>query len=71
MRKANDFEMMDQITIYYHAPTAFENAVKMHADYIMSETLATELVALVNNEAHLESHQLNGHEVGVFVQRNA
>lgn len=70
MRKANDFEMMDQITIYYHAPLVFENAVKVHADYIMSETLATQLVALDVNETRLEMHQLNGHEVGVFVEKN-
>lgn len=68
MRKANDYEMMDQITIYYNAPTAFADAVEKHAEYIMSETLATAIVA--DTEKPYEIHQLNGHEVGVFVEKN-
>jgi isoleucyl-tRNA synthetase len=67
MRKANDYEMMDNIKIYYKAPEAFEQAVKTHAEYIMSETLAIEL--LNEGDVPYEVHMLNGHEVGVYLEK--
>ena len=68
MRKTNDYEMMDQITIYYKAPEAFDKAVKCHEDYIMSETLATAMID--SDDKPYEYHQLNGHEVGVYLEKN-
>ena len=67
LRKSNDFEMMDQITIYYKAPEVFESAIEEYADYVKSETLATEL--LPNSEQPYEWHQLNGHEVGLYITK--
>lgn len=67
MRKANDYEMMDQIKIYYQAPEVFANAVEKHADYIMSETLGVELNA--SDEKAFETYTLNGHEVGLHLER--
>jgi len=68
MRKSNDYEMMDHITIYYSAPETFAQAVRLHSEYIKSETLATELITDV--EKPFEMHQLNGHEVGVYLEKN-
>ncbi len=68
MRKANDYEMMDQITIYYSAPDAFDQAVKIHSDYIMSETLATAIVSV--SDKPFEMNQCNGHEVGIYLEKN-
>ncbi len=67
MRKSNDYEMMDQITVFYQAPDVFKNAVLKHSEYIMSETLAVELVEGLDKP--YEVHQLNGHEVGVYLEK--
>ncbi len=67
MRKSNDFEMMDQIKIYYKAPEVFKDAVVKHADYIMSETLGVELNDAESKE--YETHNLNGHDVMIYLER--
>ena len=43
LRKSNDFEMMDNIKIYYQTDDEFEAGVQAFADYIKKETLALEL----------------------------
>jgi isoleucyl-tRNA synthetase len=67
MRKSNDFEMMDQIKIFYKAPEVFKAAVVKHADYIMSETLGVELSDAESKE--YETHSLNGHDVMLYLER--
>lgn len=67
MRKANDYEMMDQIKIYYKAPEAFAKAIEKHSDYVMSETLGVELIS--TGEKPFETYTLNGHEVGLYLER--
>ena len=47
MRKANDYEMMDHIRIFYTATETLTKAIKNHAEFIKSETLADELVCEV------------------------
>lgn len=44
MRKDSSFEVMDKITIYITGNALLENVVKQYKDYIMSETLAVEIV---------------------------
>jgi isoleucyl-tRNA synthetase len=44
MRKDSSFEVMDKITIYMTGNALLENVVKQYKDYIMSETLAVEIV---------------------------
>jgi len=68
MRKSNDYDMMDHIHIYYKAPEVFENAVNLHAAYIMSETLATSLHT--SDDKLFDVQQLNGHEVGLFLEKH-
>jgi isoleucyl-tRNA synthetase len=66
MRKQRDFEMMDQIKIFYNADEEVEAALTEHKDYIMNETLAVELKAI---ESELVEYDLNGHKTGIDVQR--
>lgn len=66
MRKQRDFEMMDQIKIYYNADEEVEAALTEHKDYIMKETLAVELKSI---ESELVEYDLNGHKTGIDVQR--
>jgi isoleucyl-tRNA synthetase len=44
MRKDSSFEVMDKITIYLTGNSLLEEVVKQYKDYIMSETLAVEIV---------------------------
>lgn len=67
MRKSNDFEMMDNIKIYYRCDDEFEAGISSHKDYIMSETLGVEIVK--DADKAYESHNLNGHDVDLFVER--
>ena len=68
MRKSNDYEMMDQIQVYYQAPEAFKMAIEKHSEYIKSETLAVSVTEGLDKA--YEVHQLNGHEVGVYLEKN-
>lgn len=66
MRKQRDFEMMDQIKIFYNADDDVKAAISEHRDYIMSETLAVEMKAI---ESELVEYDLNGHKTGIDVER--
>lgn len=66
MRKQRDFEMMDQIKIFYHADEEVGAAALEHKDYIMKETLAVELKQV---SSELVEYDLNGHKTGIDVER--
>jgi len=66
MRKQRDFEMMDQIKIFFNADDEVKAAVEEHKDYIMKETLAVEMIAVASE---LAEYDLNGHKTGIDVER--
>lgn len=66
LRKANDFDVIDRINIYYNGDSEFEKAIKMFEDYIKIETLA---IDIIKREGLKESYDLNGHEVLLNVER--
>ena len=67
IRKAQDLDMMDNIDIFIDCDQEIINAVNIHKDYIMTETLALS----INNEAGLEdTYDLNGHKTGIKVVKN-
>ncbi|MBQ1430615.1 MAG: isoleucine--tRNA ligase [Firmicutes bacterium] len=67
IRKAQDLDMMDNIDIFIDCDQEILNAVNIHKDYIMTETLALS----INNEAGLEdTYDLNGHKTGIKVVKN-
>ena len=65
LRKAKDFEMMDRIRIFVGADDAVKAAIAEFKDYIMSETLADELI----EKEGLELFDINGHKTGLDVER--
>lgn len=67
MRKANDYEMMDHIRIFYTATETLTKAIKNHAEFIKSETLADELVCEVKEG--MKEETLNGEATSLFVER--
>ena len=66
MRKQRDFEMMDQIKIFYNSDAEVEAALLEHKEYIMRETLAVELKEI---HSELVEYDLNGHKTGIDVER--
>lgn len=69
MRKAADFQVLDEIKVYYDCEDAFEMGIKAHQAYIMSETLTVELVK--GADKAYETFELNGCQVKLFVEKNA
>jgi isoleucyl-tRNA synthetase len=67
MRKNANFEMMDKISISFTGDDEIADAVQMHKDYIMQETLAEKVERVTG--AELEKQDLNGHETGMQVER--
>lgn len=66
LRKQNDYEMMDNITIEVTADDAVKAAITKHTDYIKKETLAVSLECVDGLEA---KYDLNGHKSGIKVER--
>nr|MCR4710296.1 isoleucine--tRNA ligase [Clostridiales bacterium] len=66
MRKAENFEMMDNINIYLNCDDEVRAAVEKHMDYIKSETLAQNLEFC---DAELDKYDLNGHKSGIKVYK--
>lgn len=69
MRKAADFQVLDEINVYYQCDDTFEKGVAAHKDYIMGETLTVSL-AKADDKA-FEAFELNGCDVKLFVEKRA
>ena len=65
MRKQNDYEMMDNINIYFSADEEVAAAIDEHKDYIMKETLAADM----KEKQGLKEVELNGHKTGLDIER--
>jgi isoleucyl-tRNA synthetase len=71
MRKNADFDIADRITTYYQVDQALVAVIETWGDYIMSETLTTELVAgPVPDEVYRETHKVDGNEVHLGIRQN-
>ena len=66
IRKQEDYHVADRITINYNGDEDMKKAIDMFKDYIMNETLATEIILDENINTELE---LNGHPVGIITKR--
>ena len=65
MRKQNDYEMMDNINIYFSDDEEVAAAIDEHKDYIMKETLAADM----KEKQGLKEVELNGHKTGLDIER--
>ncbi len=63
LRKAQEFDIVDRITLNYDGDDEIKEALAMFKDYIMDETLATEF----NNTKGDEIIDINGHEVSITI----
>lgn len=67
IRKTNDYEMMDRITIYHSSDDKFNKSIKNYIEFIKKETLADELI--VSNESFENTYDLNGIEIGIKLEK--
>ncbi|MDD3103715.1 MAG: isoleucine--tRNA ligase, partial [Candidatus Cloacimonetes bacterium] len=67
-RKEQGFEIMDRISLSYSGDAEIEKAIALHKDYIMSETLADEIVKL--GDKSLPQIDINGKEISLKVTKN-
>jgi isoleucyl-tRNA synthetase len=71
MRKNADFDIADRITTYYQVDQDLVAVIETWGDYIMAETLTTELVAgPVPDEVYRETHKVDGNEVHLGIRQN-
>ncbi len=69
MRKAADFQVLDEINVYYECEEAFEKGIEAHREYIMGETLTVSLTT--GADKPYEEFELNGCNVKLFVEKRA
>jgi len=67
IRKDKDFDMMDNIEIYYNTEERFDKAVKLYKDYIMKETLGLSLIESTDKETI--EYELNGVKVNIYIEK--
>ncbi|MDM8533569.1 isoleucine--tRNA ligase [Clostridiaceae bacterium HSG29] len=67
IRKDKDFDMMDNINIYYNTEERFDKAVKLYKDYIMKETLGLSLIESTDKET--VEYELNDIKVNIFIEK--
>lgn len=67
MRKNNDFEISDHISIYYHGDAVIQEAVESYQTFIMQETLADEMTFEKHPES--EGQHLNGKQVELYITK--
>lgn len=67
IRKTNDYEMMDRITIYHSSDDRFSKSIKDYIEFIKKETLADELIA--SDESFENTYDLNGIEIGIKLEK--
>lgn len=66
MRKASEFEVLDNIKIYYSGDEAVDKAINAFEDYIKTETLA---VSIEKSDKATEEQNLNDHMTMMAVER--
>ena len=67
IRKTNDYEMMDNINIYYSHNDEFNKSIKNYIDFIKKETLAIDLIEA--DENYENTYDLNGIELGIRLEK--
>ncbi|MGI6751189.1 MAG: isoleucine--tRNA ligase [Anaerovoracaceae bacterium] len=66
MRKQNDYEMMDNINIYYRGNETVREMLLVHGDYVKKETLA---LSIIEGGESLTEYDLNGNNTGLAIER--
>ena len=71
MRKDAGFDIADRITTYYHTGEELSAVFQSWQEYIMAETLTTQLISSEPvEEAYLERHTVDGQKLVLGIKRN-
>ena len=66
IRKTNDYNVTDRISISVSGDEMFSKALHSFEDYIKNETLAIEIL---EKDSDLSIYNLNGHDVGIEIEK--
>lgn len=66
MRKNNDYEVLDNINVYYNADEEVTKAIENYKDYIIKETLA---IKLEKTDKEMDLQELNGRKTGIEIEK--
>ena len=69
LRKAADFNVADRIQLSLTATPLVDEAFAVHRDYVLSETLTTEVVEMPGENAFTRDESLNGEKATLSVLR--
>lgn len=67
MRKNNNFEVIDNIKVYFDGDDEITKALELYRDYIMQETLAVSIEKVQDDS--LEKQNLNDHDTGIKIEK--
>lgn len=67
MRKNNDYEVTDNIRIYFDGDEEITSALEKYEDYIKNETLAVSLEKV--SDSSMERFDINDHDTGIMIER--
>ncbi|SNS67103.1 Isoleucyl-tRNA synthetase [Anaerovirgula multivorans] len=67
MRKNNDFEVIDNIKVYFDGDDEIAKALELYKDYIMQETLAVSIERVKDDS--FEKQNLNDHDTGIKIEK--
>jgi isoleucyl-tRNA synthetase len=67
MRKTNDFNIIDRISVSYMGDELVKEAIQDYHEFISSEILAT---SLKEDTIDGEFFDLNGHETKIVIEKN-
>ena len=67
IRKTNNYDMMDNINIYYSHNDEFNKSITNYIDFIKKETLAIDLIE--SDENYKNTYDLNGIELGIRLEK--
>ena len=67
LRKSKNLDIADRIKLWYNADKEVEEAFVMFKEYIMDETLSVEFNKV---DEELELFDINGHNVGIKIEKN-
>ncbi len=68
MRKNNEYEVLDNINIFYNGSDEIQAALDEYEDFIKSETLALS-IEKVSSDENLEEEDLNGQMTGIRLEK--
>ncbi|MGB3925501.1 MAG: isoleucine--tRNA ligase [Caldicoprobacterales bacterium] len=67
MRKNNDYEVTDNIRIYFDGDEEITKALQSYEDYVKNETLAVSIESV--SDSSMERFDINDHDTGIMIER--